>query len=498
MSSPELAREIVADPSPTREYADRGERSGPRLTLAPARGQQLTGVLGELSKLYLLDVNGVSLLTRRAAMELKLIAVMLTINFFFDLAVWTLLWNMVFYAGKLTVGFFTLLALFCGFLFAAIIFVYERQFMTADTFHRWHKVWGPVSIRLGVIAVAAAITTQPFEVMVFSGPIQRRIHDESVRVEALSRLRALEDAVLKTQGAIGLKNTIAGKSLGDAKVEGEKAREQTGTYLAQEQAARAEQQRADGAIASASQQLARAQTRAQADGASRRLASARKRSEQARIAADESHAKASTSRENEKHWEGEVGAAQKVIEGKEKLAEQDVKRLQDWVTQIRNAKAGQSVIENRAESPKWEYQDQDYDFFQRLGVINDLYYGRPARWLDINAEDRAKLSQSYSLSETDPNDALNRERSEADAHTFKWSYWAVIGIAAVIPLLLLALKGLLPIDLKHYYSLGSQQTAGNYEALKFRVSSVLSASYEDRSDGTNGNHRRSSVRSFLE
>ena len=71
----------------TREDA----RPEPKLVIAPARGQELTGLLGELAKLYLLDVNGTTLLTRRAAMEMKLIAIMLTINFFFDLAVWTML-----------------------------------------------------------------------------------------------------------------------------------------------------------------------------------------------------------------------------------------------------------------------------------------------------------------------------------------------------------------------------------------------------------------------
>lgn len=476
----------LAEDTTTHAPAARDERVTPRLALAPARGQELTGPLGELAKLYLLDVNSTSLLTRRAAMEMKLIAVMLTINFFFDLAVWTSLWNMVFYEGKLTLGLFSIVSLFCGFLFAAIIFVYERQFMTADTYHRWRKVWWPVTIRLCIIIIAAAITTQPFEVMVFSGPIERRLHEESVRVEAMSRLRALEDASLKTQGAIGLKNTVAGKSLEDAQRESQKAREQTSTFKAEARAAREDQQRADAAIKSASQQLARAQTRAQAASAGRRLASARTRYEQAKSAEQEAEAKATVSEDNEKHWSTQVGTAQGQIQEKELIAEKDVKRLQDWVTQIRNAKPGRKVVENREESPRWEYQDQEYDFFQRLGVINDLYYGRPARWLDMSAQDRAKLSQAYGLSEADLSDALTNDRNRADAHTFVWSYWAVIAIAGVIPLLLLALKGLLPIDLKRYYSTHEQELAGNYEALKFSGSKMFSATYEG-SGGMNGN-----------
>jgi hypothetical protein len=482
-----VGRDTVATSG--RESVHQEERRAPRFALAPARGQELNGFLGAMAKIYLLNVNGSSLLTTRAAMEMKLIAVMLTINFLFDLAVWTALWNMVFHTGMLTFGLLSLPAFFCGLLFAAIIFVYERQFMTADTYHRISKVLFPVTIRLSIIVIAAAVTTQPFEVMVFRGPVERRIHEESVRGEALSRLRALEEAALKTQGAIGLTGTIAGKSLEDAKAELRNTREQTSKFTAQAQTARAEQQTAESAMRSASQQLARALTAGQAAAAHRRYAAAQARAEQARITAENFESQAKTSKENEKPRTDDVKAAEGAIGAKEQLAENDVKRLRDWVTQIRNAKVRQKVIENRAESPKWEYEDQDYDFFQRLSVINDLYFGRPARWLDINPQDREKLSQAYGLTEADPNDPLNRDRIAADARTFRWSYWAVIGVSAIIPFLLLALKGLFPIDLKRYYSTDAQQSAGNYESLRF-FSQPLSAQFDKNVARHNGNHSR--------
>ena len=479
---------VNVDRDPVAEVIDLNQRRPPRFALAPARGQELTGILGDLAKLYLLNVNGTTLLTTRAAMEMKLIAVMLTINFLFDLAVWTALWNMVFHTGKLTLGVLSLPALFCGFLFAAIIFVYERQFMTADTYHRISKVFLPVMIRLVIIAIAAAVTTQPFEVMVFNGPVERRIHEESVRVEALSRLRALEEATLKTQGAIGLSGTIAGKSLEDAKAALEKARQQTSDFQSQAEAKRAEEQRYEEAMRSAAAQSARARTARQKASAQRRYAAARDNAAEARIEADKFESQAKTSKANEGLREKDVEAATGVIGAKENLAEADVKRLRDWVTQIRNAKAGEKVTENSAETTKWEYRDQDYDFFQRLGVINDLYYGRPSRWLDINPEDRAKLSKAYGLTEVNLQDELNRERMAADARTFRWSYWAVIGIAAVIPLLLLALKGLLPVDLKRYYSTDAQRAAGNYETLRFSVSDRLTAGFESNGARNGGSH----------
>ena len=419
-------------------------------------------------------------------MEMKLIAVMLTINLSFDLFVWISLWNMVLEQGKLTIGRWTIFAFFCGALFAAIIFVYERQFMTADTHHRLRKVILPITIRVAVIAIAGAVTTQPFEVMFFDGPVQRRIHEESVRTEALSRLRSLEDAALKAQGAIGLKGTIAGQSLDEAKQAHDKAKEQTNTFASQAQTARLEQQRAEGAAKAAAVQAARARTAAQRAAAFRRQGLASQRAEQMRLEAESFEAKTKTSKDNEKELEQKVEGAEEKIGAKEQLAEKDVKRLRDWITQIQNSKAGAAVSENTSESPKWEYEDQDYDFFQRLGVISDLYHGRPARWLNMGPDDRAKLSEAYGLTEIKADDQLAQSRIEADARTFRFSYWAVIGLAAIIPLLLLALKLLYPEDLKRYYSTEAQRRAGNYEALRFYVSQNLTARFE--SNGvTSGN-----------
>lgn len=474
-----------AAPPPSRET----NRPLPRLALAPARGQALTGILGGLAKLYMLDVNGTSLLTRCASVEMKLIAVMLTINFLFDLVVWGLLWHMVFSSGQGTGPLGTIvaagMAFFCAFLFAAIIFVYERQFMTADTYHRLRHVLLPVGLRLLVIAAAAAITTQPFEVMVFSGPIQRRIHEESVRVEAYSRLRALEEAQLKTTAA-GHQGTADYLNLEDAKKKRDEALNQASEARTQEAAARSEMQSAQQAIRAAEAALAQARRRGRfAAGAANRLEAARRRYGQAQSDANTAEARAQVSEEEGKKWGAEVDKATGVVRGVEGLAQQDVKRLRDWVTQVRNGKAGETVVENRAEAPKWTFEDQDYDFFQRLSVINDLYYGRPARWLDVPPADRKKLSDLFGLSEIDENDQLTKARLAAEAHTFFLSYWAVISLAAVFPLLLLAFKGLLPDDLKMYYSIQAQQRAGNVEALMFNPATSVSATFQSHDNRDN-------------
>jgi predicted nucleic acid-binding Zn-ribbon protein len=443
------------------------ESEQPPLLLAPSRGQQLTGLLGRLAKIYHLDVHDTSLLTRRAAIEMGYVALMLTIIFVFDLAAWTLLWNMIFHAGKMQFGLLTPLAVFCGLIFAAMIFIYERQFMTADTYKRWRYVWWPVTIRLIVIAVAAAITTQPVEVMVFKGPIERRVHEESVRIEALSRLSALEKAQKETQGATGLKDTVAWADNEDAKNKSEEARQTASALRSQRETEERNLRGAQAALSSARNALARARTQGQAAYANSRIQSASTRIGQIQSNISSIDEKLRGSEDNEKYWNEQHNAKSDELKKNEQAAKDDVRRLQNWIAQLRKSAPGEEVVENIDKTLKWEFQDQEYDFFQRLGVINDLYFGRPARWPDATAEDRKKLADEYKLKDIGSDDKEAEARRMADAHTFMWSYWAVVGIAAVIPLLVLALKGLLPKDLKIYYSTEEQKAAGNYESWKF-------------------------------
>ena len=459
----ETSRAQDASPAP---YGDI-DQPQPRLLVAPSRGQELGGLLGAMARIYHLDVHGTSLLTRRAATEMGYVALMLTIIFVFDLAAWTLLWNMIFHAGKMHLGWLTPVAIFCGLIFAAMIFIYERQFMTADTHGRWRKVWWPITIRLIVIAVAAAITTQPVEVMVFQGPIERRIHEESVRVEALSRLRDLKEAKERSRGATGLIGTVEYSSFQSSEQKSEQARKEASALRAERSAQEASLRSAQDSLRSAQTARARARTPGEVARANGRIQSASKRIEQARDRIGSIAAELKGSEDNEKYWNEQEKTARTQMQNKQQSAEGEVQRLQDWIAQIRKGAPGRTIYEDTGNPQKWQFQDQEYDFFQRLGIINDLYYGRSARWPDATAEDRKELSEEYGLKDAGGDDQEAEARRLADAHTFQWSYWAVVGIAAVIPLLVLALKGLLPRDLKVYYSTREQRGAGNYESLKF-------------------------------
>jgi hypothetical protein len=462
----------------------------PRLLLAPSRGDNLSGLLGSLVRLYHLDVHGPSRLTRRAGMEMKFVAVMLTIIFLFDLAAWTFLWNMILHSGVWRVGLLTPVALFCGFIFSLIIFVYERQFMTADTHNRLYAILGAMTLRVLVIVIAAIVTTQPIEVAVFNGPIGRRIHEESVRNEAVNRLRALEEARSKSVEA-GHEGTVEMNSYKTAQERAEEARKEAGTLKARRDAVEASLRRAQDSAAAARRQAGRSGTERGRRYWSSVAAAASARAEEFRQSLGEIDGQIRVAEENEKHWNAQTDVTKGEVVKKQEMAKGDVIRLQNWIAQIRNSKPGAEVEENIEQSPKWTFQDEEYDFFQRLSVINDLYAGRPPRWHGATPQDRATLGVEYGLKDAAADDLEELQRQGMEASTFALSWWAVVGIAAIIPLLLLAFKLLLPRDLSLYYSTDAQRRAGNYETLRFDYDDRgrLIAREERARAASNGNGR---------
>jgi hypothetical protein len=438
----------------------------PRLLLAPSRGVQLTGILGWLARLYKLDVYSTSLLTRRAATEMGYVALMLTVITLFDLAAWGLLWNMIFNAGQLQLSGWTPAALVCASFFSAMVFIYERQFMTADTYGRWTSVIKSMAIRVVVLVIAAIITTQPIEVLVFKGPIQRRIHEESVRLEAINRKRDFEEAQRKAAGTDG--NPVIGRH-GQAQDALEKAQE----AAARAAAAISVQETVVADREADVSRIANALRGARTERRRRYLRSALERARETvntenatlttlktELGTQQELVTQATTRERET-FEGVVGSAN--------LGDAEKKRLGDWITQLRNSPPGEHQTErnppSKPEEKPYEFDDQQYDFFQRLAVINDLYAGRPARWPSASEADIEMLGRDFALKNEASADA--GERMRADRASFIFWYWAVVSIAAVIPLLVLALKGLLPHDLTIYYSRAEQIAAGNYETLRF-------------------------------
>lgn len=151
----------------------------------------LSGTLDRLTRLFRLDVFGESLLSRRARVVLGSIALLLSGAFLFDLTAWTLLFNAVLHGEPLAVSWLTIPALLAGLLFAVMVLIFKRLFITTDTSRGWRRAYPAILLYTLVLVSAAIGTVQPIELLIFRGPIVHRIHEEGVRVEAARHLRAL-------------------------------------------------------------------------------------------------------------------------------------------------------------------------------------------------------------------------------------------------------------------------------------------------------------------
>lgn len=333
---------IFADESPSQSIDDfkKFDRL-PNLYLAPVRQAELDGFLGKLARASLLDVNGTSNLSKRATTEMKFIALLLALGFLFNFSCYTLLASFLLQSGTLYFGWSTGLALILGLIFSSLIWVYERQFMTADFSSAPARQYLlPTILRLAIILTSAFIVSQPFELIAFRGLIQQRVHEESVRLEAVRKLAFL---------------SLAGPEV-------------------------------------------------------------------------------------------------------------DAERLRKWLTQLAQSKPGSRVVEQKDTGDRWEFNDEEYTLFERLGVINDLYYGRAARW-QMASDGDMKTLEAYGITQV-----LDSQRvMNPDPTMFKRAYWAILFLPILMGCLPVAMKILSPPELKSYYSLKKQQEAGNYEALIFSM-----------------------------
>jgi predicted nucleic acid-binding Zn-ribbon protein len=311
-------------------------------------------------------------------------------------------------------------------------------------------------LRIIIIAISAYMTAQPVEVIAFGGRIQNRIHEESIRIEAVSLLRDLKKAETESRGATGLEGTVEKESYDKAEDTLSSVQEEEGKLNAElgrakraEQAAAANLQRAQAAYNASRNKAA----------AANRISVARSRLESARqdVANVEGRLQALavkvTGAKDEKS-----GAEAKVI-GRQKLAEGSIERIRNWLKILRSSIPGDPVSEGNNRPDSFKFRDQEYDFFQRLSVIDDLYHGRPPRWKDASDSDKSEISKSFGFGESEE----ERQRGAIEAVTFvKW-YWAVFLWAFLLPLFVLAYKLLFTKDLINYYSRDMQAGTGLFK-----------------------------------
>lgn len=427
----------------------------PKVFISPQHENDLDGLLGALARLYRLHVYGKSLLTRSAAFELRFIAVMLTIIFLFDFAAWSLFWDMVFYNGRIEVGFLTPLALFLACLIALMIVIYERGFMVTDLsqlFRRWKptvRLLSAITLRVVVIAVAAYVTAQPVEIVTFRGQIENRIHETGVRREAVSRLRDLQKAEAGSR-LDGLGGTSQIKDLDDANNVLKNVRQEEGRLKGALANAKGAEQNAVGSLKRAQAAYARAQNK---QAAAARISAAAGRVETARQRVSDAAAEVEGHKTTVEDAKGDRGAAVTKVEGLLNDARGQADRTRDWLVQLRHEPFSLDLKKENRQGGDWTYRDEDYDLFQRQAVIDDLYHGRPPRWKDASEQDKGEIGQKFGFGESQE----ELERRAIEATTFQKSYWAVFLVAFMLPLLVMAYKLLLPKAITNYYSSEMQE-----------------------------------------
>jgi hypothetical protein len=518
--------------------------------LAPTRTAHLRGPLGWLARLYGLDVYGGSQLGRQASLALQASALLLVVIVSFDLMAWTLLFNSIFHASgdiRDIDPFWTPLAALLGLLFAAAVFLYERQFLTADTSEVFTSFWKflsvtlAVSLRLGILIVAALITAQPIELLIFREPIRKRVHEEAVREEIVGRSRQIKIweanlELLKNPDTASEQTKqhpeqeqvrLASEKLSAAESElkedqnhlnskaqalssAEGALEQTKLEIEHLQASLPGSPKANSTLANQIKSQLKSQEKytGQVARLKEEVKNLSSRVESQKDTVNRLKQDQSTAVRN---LSSLVRDIRENIYSELKITQDHVRSLQSYIDRVKKDGMGPIPITTEIkgvekatpeEGKQFSYSFRGTHFFDQLRVLQDLREGRQPRWPAGTPEDptslpvdqkswssRTQLAAEFALddlstdqqkkvleavrlcpflpSESDrPTESdLEVERRVAEACLLRRSYGVAYAIAMVIPLLVLAVKFLIPRELKHYFSLRQQAWAGNPEAL---------------------------------
>ena len=469
--------------------ATRQENRTYQVFLAASGGQTFQGLLGRVARLFGLDVYGPSLLSRRARIEIQFASLLLLIIFFFDFGAWSLLFNAIFHStgDLLARDGLTVLAVFSALLVALAILVYERQFLSADL--SGNRFWSfiAVSLRMGILAGAAYMTAQPVELIIFRGPIERRMHQEGLRAELVDRKdeidEKLEDKMALTEQRKSADTTVDQSSKGDLVRDRRSGRQAVENEIGRLESRRSSANNSYLEANRKARELKGLPPESQADLSSTEASADRYKRE-----VEDLDKRIREKREQLRTAEGDLEEAISERDDardtivtetvtQESNVDAEIRELRQYIDKVRKARPGETVYQwgtsqetnKKAGVEGYEYRPPEYDFFERLRVLEDLRAAEDARWpAGVRHDQMKKLSEDYGIDYVAPEDVEGKRRLARDAALFEKSYKAAFGIALVIPLLILAVKFLMTPEVKAYYSSEHQAYAGNPEALALR------------------------------
>lgn len=428
-----------------------------------------------LARLLGLDLYSYVLLSKSARTEMTFAATILVVVSCFEFIAWFFLFNAIFNSDLVKVGLPTIPAFVMASLFAAAVFWFERQFLTTDEDQR-KRAWGAAVVRVIFILTAAFITAQPLELLFFRVPVQKRVHEEGIREEAVSKLAALlkegaqvtkaaekksdrrlsiyKDVQTQIQAMAGQRGTLEARlTLKEGELAA--ARREVSLYRRERDSADTAEERRRAARALA--------------GAESRAAAAAAEIGQIRLGIAETDGVLSELRSRADDTQVEIDELEDELQKSDTSRD---RRLRHWIDQLKDSKPRDTVRENwtiakPAKSTdaassiwdkRWTYKDPQYDFFEQIHVVWDLVYGRPPRWLNAPPALQKKLEEEYGFA------SLDQGRRGWQVHLFAAAVACHL-IAIFIPFLVLTIKlFLMPKALREYYSRRHQAEAGDPDA----------------------------------
>ena len=415
-----------------------------------------------------LDVYSDILLTKHARTEMNFSAILLVVVCLFETLAWSFLFNAIFNSNIFYIGWKTLPAIATALLFSSAVLWFERQFLTYDESRR-DRARVAAYIRLGFILVAALITAQPLELFFFKKPVEKRVHQEGIRLEAVTRLEELNkgrfrgdqfhEREIKAEGALL-------KSVQDQiRLEEDKKKELEAALIFSvgrqgRLKTESEWYRKRGAAIPGSESPEERRARENYLRATAGYSAAAGEAGEIRTQIEASKTTLASLRTEEK---GVQEKLKQLEQTRNQAIEEQYNRLELWVEQLQKSKPKEVFSEEwkntAGQNPKpWPYEDPEYDFFEQLKVVWDLAFGKPPRWLNATPEVRKTLEAEYGFG--------NLYQGEQG-----WQIHLLLSIlvchllALFIPVLVLVIKMvLMPKPLRNYYTSHLQAEAGDPDA----------------------------------
>lgn len=395
------------------------------------------------------------LLTKKVRTEMNFAAGLLLLVSLFEWLLWTLLFNGIYSGDILNHGVETILAALTAVFFGVAVFWFERQMLTSS--EKGVRLWAAMSFRVVYIVAAALITSQTFELMLFQKPIEMRAREEAIRenaakhyIEVLEADKRVDEVDSRIQITAGAEED----ALEAVQKERQWEESRRNSYLVQLATAQSED---DFAKADQNRRLLRE--------SQDRLNDQREREREAEKAL--------------KHRRHEMEERKvEIVRQADALHE----RFNGWAARLLASKPGDKLADG-----DWHYLDPQPSFFEQLFLLEDLRKGRPAAWPGATPEVRDALrklgfyeppvcpdpeagpqlaSMDDEMQAAQLRDiALDCERRQSNTDVFEKAWWAGLGIAMLIPILILIIKAfLLPEELRFYYSRIHQAELGDVEA----------------------------------